>query len=233
MTREDLIKNNPLRVLNPEGQAAAGPHMGLVIARAGLGKTAILVQIALDSILRGQKVLHISIGEGLDKAKAWYTDIVRLLAEERRLENPAAVEEAIMGHRMIMTFKVSGFSRPKLEERLKDLMEQSIFVPDCIVVDGFDFSGTGLEAMQDLREFLSGMNVRVWFSSLCHREDTRVSEAGVPAPCHELEDLFETVIVLKAEPDAIRLHILKNGDQGGAVGATLSLDPATMLIKEA
>jgi len=232
MTREDLIKNNPLRWLNPAGQEGAGPHMGLVIARAGLGKTAILVQIALDSILRGQKVLHISIGEGLDKAKAWYGDIVNLLTEEQRLENPASVEEEIMRRRMIMTFKVSGFSRPKLEERLKDLVEQNIFVPDCIVVDGFDFSGGDREAVRDLREFLAGMNVRVWFSALCHREDIRTSDSGVPAPCHDLEELFETVIVLKAEPDAIKLLMVKNGGQDSAAGSALSLDPATMLVKE-
>ncbi len=43
--------------------------MGLVMARAGLGKTAILVQFALDCMLLGNKVLHVSIGEGVDKTR--------------------------------------------------------------------------------------------------------------------------------------------------------------------
>ena len=82
MQKEDLIKKNPLRVLNPLSDESLPDHrMGLVMARAGLGKTAILVQIAMDSMLRGQKVLHVSIGEDLGKAKAWYDDIFKYISE--------------------------------------------------------------------------------------------------------------------------------------------------------
>ena len=47
-----LTQQNPLRVLNMSKDS----QMGLVMARAGLGKTALLVQIALDAILRGKRV---------------------------------------------------------------------------------------------------------------------------------------------------------------------------------
>jgi ATP/maltotriose-dependent transcriptional regulator MalT len=67
MGYEPLVKKNPLRVLNLAGN---DKKMGLVMARAGLGKTALLVQIALDSILRGKRVVHISIGENLEKNQA-------------------------------------------------------------------------------------------------------------------------------------------------------------------
>ena len=71
---DDLIVNNPLRALGLEGKAGGKVQsmMGLVMARAGLGKTAILVQFALDCMLLGNKVLHVSIGEGVDKTRAWY-----------------------------------------------------------------------------------------------------------------------------------------------------------------
>ncbi|MEJ2136649.1 MAG: hypothetical protein P8X86_15575, partial [Desulfofustis sp.] len=64
MGKEDLISSNPLRVLGLDNKAEEGRQsLGLVMARAGLGKTAILVQIALDSMLRGNRVLHVAIGE--------------------------------------------------------------------------------------------------------------------------------------------------------------------------
>jgi hypothetical protein len=130
MQKEELIKNNPLRVLNPLDETLPDHRMGLVMARAGLGKTAILVQIAMDSMLRDQKVLHVSIGEDLGKAKAWYDDIFKYIAEGFQLENTAEVENDLMRNRIIMTFKESAFSRPKLEERLNDLVYQNIFRPD-------------------------------------------------------------------------------------------------------
>ena len=57
MLKKDLILKNPLRALEPETGPNAAPHrMGLVIARHGVGKTALLVQFALDSLLRGNNV---------------------------------------------------------------------------------------------------------------------------------------------------------------------------------
>ncbi|MDX1775536.1 MAG: hypothetical protein R3297_03045 [Desulfobulbales bacterium] len=233
MLKEDLIKNNPLGVLNPLSSESLPDHrMGLVMARAGLGKTAILVQIAMDSMLRGQKVLHVSIGEGLEKAKAWYEDIFKYLAEGFQLENAAEVEGELMRNRMIMTFKESAFSRPKLEERLNDLVYQNIFRPDIVVVDGYDFAQADYDAVMDLKEMMAAMNVQGWFSALRHREDDRVSAAGVPAPCHEVDGLFDTVIILQPEKEAIILNIIKD-EYDSAAGKNLNLDPSTMMVKEA
>jgi hypothetical protein len=232
MLKEDLIKKSPLRVLNPLTPETFPDHrMGLVMARAGLGKTAILVQIAMDSMLRGQKVLHVSIGEGLEKAKAWYDDIFKYIAEGFHLEDAADTEDEIMRNRMIMTFKESAFSRPKLEERLNDLVYQNIFRPDIIVVDGFDFSSADYDSVMDLKEMMAAMNVQAWFSSLRHREDSRVSAAGVPAPCHEIDGLFDTVIIVQPEKDTILLNIIKD-EYDGAAGKILNLDPSTMMVKE-
>jgi hypothetical protein len=233
MLKEDLIKKNPLRVLNPLTAETFPDHrMGLVMARAGLGKTAILVQIAMDSMLRGHKVLHVSVGEGLEKAKAWYEDIFKYIAEGFQLENAAAIEDEIMRNRMIMTFKESAFSRPKLEERLNDLVYQNIFRPDIVVVDGFDFSRADYDSVMDLKEMTAAMNVQGWFSCLRHRDDNRVSAAGVPAPCHEVDGLFDTVIVVQPEKEAILLNIVKD-EYDGAAGKILNLDPSTMMVKEA
>ena len=232
MQKEDLIKKNPLRVLNPLSAESLPDHrMGLVMARAGLGKTAILVQIAMDSMLRDQKVLHVSVGEDLGKAKAWYDDIFKYIAEGFQLENAAEIENELMRNRIIMTFKEAAFSKLKLEERLNDLVYQNIFRPDIVVVDGYDFGEVDYESIMDLKEMMAAMNVQVWFSALRHRDDDRVSAAGVPAPCHEIDGLFDTVIVLQPEQDAILLNIIKD-EYDGAAGKILNLDPATMMVKE-
>ena len=46
--------------------------------------------------------------------------------------------EKIQPYRFIMTFKVESFSVPKLEERLTDLMEQNIFKPHTVIIDGLN-----------------------------------------------------------------------------------------------
>lgn len=234
MIKEDLVKKNPLRVISPEG-ANGTPRLGLVMARAGLGKTAILVQIALDSMLRGNKVLHVSIGQSLDKTRIWYADIFKDIVDATKLENASAIEDEIMRQRMIMTFNEDSFTVAKLKERLQDLIGQNIFQPNCLLIDGFDCSGAPEEALAEMRELMDSVKLNVWFSAVCHRDDDRVSESGVPAPCHTTDHLFDTIILLqpKSEEKSIALNIVKDASGVTQEGKSLNLDPATLMIIEA
>ena len=214
---------NPLHALN------VSQTMGLVMARAGLGKTAILVQLALDCMLMGNKVLHVSIGETVDKAKSWYDDILSLVSDGEKVSQ---IPE-IMRNRMIMTFKETGFSGIKLEERLRDLIEQDIFRPSCMIIDGYDFAAGSRQALIELCAVLNRLGLRqVWFSAVCHHNDRRQSPLGVPAPCHEVDDIFNTVLLINPVGDTIRLDVVKCDAQGIKPGALLTLNPSTMLIEK-
>ncbi len=232
----DLADKNPLRVFAQDAEGnPVNQRMGLLMSRAGLGKTAILVQIALDSILRGNQVLHVSVGQSLDKTRAWYDDILRDITEGAKLDSSSDLKEEIIRNRLIMTFKESEFSRPKLEERVNDLVYQNIFRPTCMVVDGFDFSSADRKAVEDLKEMAAAMELQLWFSATSHREDERVSDEGVPAPCHEVGELFDTVVVILPESDKPNLSLNVIKDKSGSVkpGKALDLDPATYLVKQA
>ncbi len=230
MAKNDLVVNNPLRALGLEENAKSGiQNMGLVMARAGLGKTAILVQFALDCMLLGNKVLHVAIGESVDKTRAWYDDILSLLTDGEKVSQ---IPE-IMHNRMIMTFKETNFTKAKLEERLDDLVKQDIYKPECLIIDGYDFVNNDRESLEELRQFMNTRGLRmIWFSAVCHREDPRVSADGVPAPCHEIDDLFETVLLIKPENDTMKLNILKCDSCAVDPGTVLTLDPSTMLIQK-
>ena len=230
MGKEELIASNPLRVLGLDNKAEEGRQsLGLVMARAGLGKTAILVQIALDSMLRGNRVLHVAIGETIDKTRDRYDDILAKMVEDLSEET----ESDISRRRMIMTFKENVFSRAMLEERLKDLIEQDVFKPDCLIIDGYDFDGNGRQAMEDLKQLMAELGISViWFSAVSHRDDPRVSADGVPAPCHTIDDLFEVVLLINPQDNVMKLDILRCAYCEVEPGTTLLLDPSTMLIKK-
>ncbi len=237
MGKEDLVSNNPLRALGLEKEDGAGSRrVGLVMARAGLGKTAILVQIAMDSMLRDNKVLHVAIGEDLDKTRTWYDDILTLMDQEKKIEGFQEVVAEVMQNRMIMTFKENSFDAAKLEERMQDLAQQGIFKADCLVVDGFDFANVNsISALNELKGFMDKNELKmIWFSAVSHRGDDRVSANGVPAPCHEVDDVFDTVLLISPEDNDLKLKTLKCSEACAVdAGKALFLDPATMLIKKA
>jgi hypothetical protein len=230
MGYEPLVNKNPLRILKIGSEGPS--ELGLVMARAGLGKTALLVQIALNAILLGNRVIHVSIGESIDKTRAWYDDILRYILQEHSITRPHELIDMVQRHRMIMTFKEASFDRARLEERLNDLIMQDIFKPSCLVIDGFDFEGANRAAIEDIKEMAAALSIQVWFSATCHRGDQRISAAGVPAPCHEVDDLFGTVIVIKPEENKIRLNVIKNKGEMTAGDSGLDLDPSTMMVKK-
>ncbi|MBM9616105.1 hypothetical protein JWJ90_17695 [Desulfobulbus rhabdoformis] len=230
MGYEPLVQQNPLRVLN---MSRENNQMGLVMARAGLGKTALLVQIALDAILRGKRVIHVSIGESIEKTKSWYDDILQVILQEHTVTRPHELIDMVAQHRMIMTFKEAAFNRSRLEERLNDLVLQDIFRPNCLIVDGFDFDKADRSDLEDIKNLLESMNMQAWFSAISHREDERVSPTGVPAPCHEIDDLFDMVVLLKPQSNAtIQLDIIRNSGEQVEGGKSMNLDPTTMMVQE-
>lgn len=235
MGKKNLVMNNPLRILGLEKKVQEkGAGMGLVMSRAGLGKTAILVQIALDSMLWGDKVLHVSIGESFDKTRVWYDDILALMGANEKSESFQTTVAEIMPNRMIMTFKEAGFSQAKLEERLDDLVQQNIYKPVCLIIDGYDFQTGNHADLEEFKDFMVRHGLKmIWFSATTHRDDDRKSPAGVPAPCHEIDDLFDVVLLIAPKDDAVDLKILKCECCAVDPGTSLILDPSTMLIQKA
>jgi len=235
MLKTDLIAKNPMGAFNRDAEGKDVARMGLVMARPGSGKTAILVQIALDSILRGKQVVHVSIGEGIEKTKAWYEDILSDISANGKHEDMAEVQLDLRRNRMIMTFNASTFSRPKLEERLNDLIYQDIFRPCCMIVDGLDFSKVDRQTLEDMRELQREGSMSIWFSAITHREaqSEALANQGIPAPCDSVGDLFDSVIMIQPESgdeSKIFLNVLKDTTGCVAPGKSLRLDPSSFVV---
>ena len=57
----NFIEVSPLNLLNMSLKKELGRgKLGVLMARAGVGKTACLIHIAFDKLFRGEKLVHIS-----------------------------------------------------------------------------------------------------------------------------------------------------------------------------
>ncbi len=231
MLKKDLLLRNPLRLMGYESEDILSKGgFGAVLARAGVGKTAFLVQLALNSMLRGQNVLHVSLDDPVKKVGLWYEEVLRNVASQYRVEQASQLWEAILPHRFIMTFKVESFTVPKLEERLADLTEQGIFFPQMTVIDGLPFDGTVGNILSELKSVAANHSMRAWFAVQTHRHEGR-SQDGMPAALVSVADLFELIVELQPVEDQIHVRALK-GKGASTAHPVLLLDPSTMLIQE-
>ncbi len=209
MKRQELIKTSPLRLLSPVdcGQVA-GRHLALVKAPAGTGKTAILVQIALDTLLRGEQVVHVGINDTLDKIKLWYGEVFATLARQVNLVNATRVESEIMGHRLLMTFMADNFTPLRLAQRLEALGRHHISLPACLVIDGL-VAEPGI--YMELQGYARKRNLTIWLS--CPEG---------PAPADQLAD---TLLELQTSPEGVTSLVVVKDDTGYArPGAAMTLD---------
>jgi len=231
MFKKDLILRNPLRSLGQgaEEMMKAG-SFGAVLAPAGVGKTAFIVQLALNAMLQEKNVLHISLDEPVTKVNLWYEKLFQDLTGRSKWTRLDGVLEDLLPHRFIMTFRVEGFTVPKLEERLTDLTAQSIFQPKMVLIDGFPFGEAVRERLMALKLLAGKLGLYVWFTVHTHRHEKPTAE-GLPPALAEASDLFDVILQLEPRGADIVIRPLR-GIAADAVEGRLRLDPATMLIRD-
>jgi hypothetical protein len=231
MIKSEIIERNPLINIGYDNEyILPNGGFGAVLAYAGVGKTALLVQMALHAMLHEQPVLHVSLNDAVSKVDVWYHELFHDIAN-KKYESPEIRErwEQILAYRFIMTFKVEGFSAPKLEERLSDLMQQNIFKPHTVIIDGLKFDESGRGLLLELKEMARKYSMRIWFTVHTHRHELP-QENGLPLSFLHVADLFDVLVQLAAKGPEVYIKALK-GQSPDAKQEALLLDPATMLIK--
>jgi hypothetical protein len=230
MLKKDLILRNPLHMMGFENDDILSTgSFGAVLARSGVGKTAFLVQLSLNDLLRGKNVLHISLEDPVNKVSLWYKEVFNLIAEQYKVDPINQLWESLLPHRFIMTFRVEGFSVPKLQERLSDLMEQNIFSPQMIIVDGFPFDESMQQPLNEFKKLVEESNMHAWFTVRTHRDEEPAPD-GMPLQLSPVSELFEIAIQLLPVGKEIHVKAIKGGDSFSKQ-LDLRLDPSTMLIK--
>jgi hypothetical protein len=231
MLKQELILRNPLRHLGfkteeilPEG------CFGAVLANAGVGKTALLVQLALNSMLRSCNVLHISLNDPVNKVTLWYRELFHRLAGQYEAPQVNQLWDSVLPHRFIMTFRVESFSVPKLEERLNDLTVQGIFKPEMMIIDGLHCDAPQRPLLEALKSLAQKNGVRIWFTVHSHSNE-QLGREDLPLSFTPLADLFELVLELQTKQSDVHIKALRS-PLADAPANDLLLDPSTMLIKD-
>lgn len=214
------------------GNPLAPGELGILLARAGVGKTACLTHIALEQLLRDTPVLHVSIDEVPEKIKVWYHELLKNVVASQPNTDLAALQQHIEPMRFILAYLHHTFSPDKLEQSYQNLQDETHFKAGLVIVDGLDFDQVSRETLEALQQFARQHGVALWMSARTHRHITDTNERGIPYPCHELDDLFHTIILLEPIPKAIQLKVLKHDDESREVPVSVFLNPQTYLLEK-
>lgn len=217
MKKEDLISLSPIRIYDSvtNGGLKEG-EMGLVTAKKGLGKTSVLVQFGIDSLLKEKHVVHISFDQHSSNVIAWYDSILAELAKKKHVEISDLTED-IVRERTIVNFNQETFNLPKVVKTIQALRDGGINVK-TLVIDGLDLEKTGKADLDCVFAYVKEAGLTVWFSYT-----------------NEAENLSEQLSSDKLECFAQVSHLFSNGKDLfmkvlKPVEGLLCLDSKTTLI---
>lgn len=217
MEMKDLIEFSPIRYFDKTTNARLKPgELGLVTAKKGLGKTSVLVQFGIDTLLNNKGLIHVSFDQQSSNVISWYSSILSEIAKKRNF-NLDFVNEEIMRNRTILNFNQETFTLPKVVNTLKALKEGGISI-DTIVVDGLDLEKISIDDMDCFSKFIKSEKMTAWFSFT-----SESNELNTTLPENKLA-YFTTVTHLTSDGKNIALTVIKNGN------SYVSLDPRTLLI---
>jgi hypothetical protein len=227
---KEFKKGSALRMLerSPEKGLGRG-NLGVLVARAGVGKTACLIHIAFDRIFRDGRVVHVSLQDGPDKISSYYNVILSELLKAFRLKDERETRTLMEKNRMILAYLNQSFDLRRLRENLKNLSEKAGFRADALVVDGVDFSKAGADTFEAFKALAREYETEIWFSALSHRHIADVNERGIPYPCNQVDHFFSVVLQLEPASSGVRMKLLKDHDREVKPEDVLILDPNTFL----
>ncbi len=234
--RKDVNERSPLRVFERSIHGGLGRgNIGLVMSRAGVGKTAFLVDVALDDCMRGRKVLHVDTEHTAERVRQYYEEVFRSLAENMDREEREAIHVEIERNRMIHSFVGGSFHLDRLRQAMQYMKDHIDFVPGLIILDGYpqweEFNADQLhESLDGIKQMARDTDTEVWLSAQGHREDER-DELGVPLRLQPYLEYLSVVVRLVPESNQVRLQLIKDHDNPDLANLHIELDPKTLLLK--
>ncbi len=235
MYRKQVNAHSPLRILEESIHGGLGRgNLGVVMARAGVGKTACLVQIALDDLMREKPVLHIALEQTVEHVQSWYDALFEDMAVQCGLQDEEQVRQMVGEQRVIHAFADRDIWPERLDKTVESFRQVLDFRPQAIVVDGYNWAGHSLAEnaamIGALKAYAKMLEAELWMSAQTHREGAAPTNT-LPAPCSELVELIDVAIYLEPHGKDVALRILKDHDNLAPSESRLTLHPDTLRLE--
>jgi hypothetical protein len=181
-----------------------------------LGKTSVLVQFGLDSLIKDKATVHVSFDQHSSNVISWYSSVLAEITKKKNISNLSEISEDIVRNRTILNFNQETFTLPKVVNTIKALNEGGSKIA-TLVLDGLNLANTSKEDFSLFADFVKKEKMTAWFSY--------ASEADKLKDTLDAEkiNLFTTVAHMASNGKEIAISLLKNGEGQVKVDTKTSL----------
>ncbi|ACG72813.1 conserved hypothetical protein [Anaeromyxobacter sp. K] len=231
MIRQEAILQSPLRILDRRLHGGLGKgRLGVIVAPAGVGKSAVLVQLGLDALLRGRPVLHVALGQSIEHVAARYGAFFEELADRVDLADRRGVHEMVARQRLIWSSMDGGPGVRTLDEALAAFEAHLGRTPATVLVDGFPWAGAGVGAtLAGLKASAARAGAELWMTARsapgCAPCEADPDQAAPPERCGAQVDV---ILALLAQGRGARVRLLRDLDGSDEADLPLVLEGGSL-----
>lgn len=204
LDKKELLASSPVRFFEPTGAALDEGEIGLLTAKKGLGKTSILVQFGIDTLLKDKAIVHVSFNQKSENVITWYSSVLAEICKSHRVDVDELSDE-LFRNRTILNFNQDTFTLPKVVNTLKALKDNGIML-ETIIVDDLDLLKTEVSDLNCFCDFIKEEKMTAWFSY-----NSEASDLKEILPSEKMAK-FDSVAHLLPETESVSLSILKKGE---------------------
>ena len=229
----DYLKNSPMRTFDKAiGGSLGSGNLGVIVSKKGIGKTALVVHLALDKMLQGKNIVHVAFSNNVDDVSLWYKEIFTQVSEEVKMKDTLETYESMLSHRTIMNF---GKDMP-LKNVLSslDALISNALKADAVFFDSFSLLKANDDDIKSIKAFAKKLNVETWFAVSPQEKDAVVDAYGVPEAFEGYKDDVDVLVALKMDETSkkVKMSVIKTPKSNKTEVLSVMLNPQTMLIEE-
>lgn len=233
MVHQEMSAQSPLRILHDSLEGGLGKgNLGVVMAPAGVGKTACLIQIGLDDLFSDKDIFHVAIGQSVEQVNAWYDALFDDVTARFQAADRDALHSKISRRRVIKIFAESGFDAVRLREAVELFSKHMNLTPQTILIDGFGWGESSAHLIPALKSLAAELNAELWMTATMPRGYQSYPESGVTPPCDRCASQVDVGLRLEPKGSHVAVYLVKDhGKVNPCTEPILQLHPETMRLK--
>ena len=179
-------------------------EIGVVLARAGVGKSAFLVQLALGEVLSGGSVVHIALNKPLGQVEAHYEALYSLGRARWKADvSDSEMQASDWRRRRVIQVFADGTLTPERFRYALDTVQKNLSLnPNLVVVDGSLWSSVADDDLQPYRDIARQAKTRLWLLARTQADDI----TDLPKSLQVHRKAIDVAVLLSPEADQVRLR---------------------------
>lgn len=210
MSEAEVTESHPLRQLEKEG-GLADPGMSLLVARSGVGKSAAMINFALDLLIQGKQVLHFTVGMPSEKTHQYYKEIYGDFVRDIPPEDLRSWDD------VYHNFTVVSYLEPEnliadLSNEIDTVITSARLNPALILIDGLEINDQSHDSLSEITKAAQTHNARILASVIIHR--TGEGDVDLDGPLKLVAGHTEHIYFMEPEPAKDRIKVDKVAQDG-------------------